>query len=161
MHLKGHFQNAYITHDIEKAIAIVDRHYGKLDYIRIDPDMVLQTPQGEKASSVRVALGWIDTLQIELIQPVSGFVDHYSHVLPADKSNARLNFHHICVRREDLDAMQAEIDALGMPRAFEAGYPGGHFVYVDARETLGHYLEYAWATPESWAWQGWPEGRPI
>ncbi len=161
MHLKGHFQNAYITHDIEKAIAIVDTHYGKLDYIRIDPDMVLTTPQGDKPASVRVALGWIDTLQIELIQPVSGFVDHYAQVLPADTSDARLNFHHICMRRDDLAAMQAEIDAMGLPRAFEASYPGGHFVYVDARATLGHYLEYAWATPESWAWQGWPEGRPV
>jgi hypothetical protein len=24
-------------------------------------------------------------------------------------------------------------------------------VYVDARDTVGHYLEYCWMTPERWA----------
>jgi len=28
------------------------------------------------------------------------------------------------------------------------------FLYLDARETLGHYLEYVWMTDEMWARTG-------
>ena len=28
------------------------------------------------------------------------------------------------------------------------------FLYLDARETLGHYLEYTWMTPARWAQLG-------
>lgn len=83
------------------------------------------------------------------------------NVLPADLHERALHFQHICVRRDDYDAMQEESEASGLPRAFEAPYPGGYFVYLDPPATLGHYLEYAWATPVAWAFQGWPEGRPI
>lgn len=31
--------------------------------------------------------------------------------------------------------------------------------YLDARESLGHYFEYVWASPEGWGMIGWPEGR--
>ena len=157
MYLQGHFQNAYVTHDVERGLDILRRRYGvDAPAMRFDPDMTLKTPDGHKAAKVRVALIWIGMLQVELIQPVSGHVGAYLDVLPADPDDAGLRFHHVCVRRDDLDAMQAEIDASGLPRAFEAAYPGGYFVYLDTRPTLGHYLEYAWATPEGWRAQGWP-----
>jgi hypothetical protein len=28
------------------------------------------------------------------------------------------------------------------------------FVYLDARDLVGHYLEYVWATPERWTQMG-------
>jgi hypothetical protein len=159
--LRGHYQNAYVTRDIGAAMALIDRRYGKLDWITFAPDMVLTTPEGEKETSVRAALGWTGWLQIELIEPVSGYVDPYLSVLPADPNSVVPSLHHIAVRRDDLDAMRAEIAALGLPLAFEGGVPGLAFVYLDARDTLGHYLEYMWATPEGWAMTGWPEGRPV
>ena len=37
----------------------------------------------------------------------------------------------------------------------EGGTPGHLlWLYVDARDTVGHYLEYCWMTPERWAAMG-------
>ena len=58
MFLRNHFQNAYITHDLDKAMALVDDRFGRIDWIVFAPDMILQTPSGPRESSVRAALGW-------------------------------------------------------------------------------------------------------
>jgi hypothetical protein len=158
---KGHFQNAYVTHDLDKAMEMIGDRFGLKDYIVFEPDMILKTPQGNRESSVRAALGWQAGHQIELIQPVSGFLDHYLPYLPADKSDPTPQFHHTAVRRDDLEAMRSEIDRLGLPVLFEGEVPDLIFIYLDARQTLGHCFEYIWATPEGGEMQGWPEGRPI
>lgn len=161
MFVKGHYQNAYVTHDLDRAMELVGNRLGIENYIVFEPDMVLETPGGTREASVRAALGWASGLQFELIQPVSGFVDHYVPYLPDDRTDPTPRFHHIAVRRDDLDAMRGEIDALGWPLAFEGAVPGLTFIYLDARETLGHYFEYVWATPEGWEGQGWPKDRPV
>lgn len=161
MFLQGHYQNAYVTHDLDRAMALLKARYGVDDYIVFEPDMILKTPSGPKASSVRAALAWTGGLQIELIEPVSGHLDHYLPYLPADRSDPVPRLHHIAVRRDDLAAMREEIDRLGLPLAFEGEVPGLVFIYLDARESLGHFLEYVWATPEGWEMIGWPKGRPV
>jgi hypothetical protein len=161
MFLRGQYQNAYVTHDLDKAMALLTDRYGLKDYIVFEPEMVLKTPQGEKPSSVRAALAWAGGLQIELIQPCTGFLDHYLPYLPADISDPTPRFHHIAVRRDDLAAMCAEIAELNLPLAFEGEVPGLVYIYLDARGTLGHYLEYVWASPEGWEMIGWPKGRPV
>ena len=161
MFLKGHYQNAYVTHDLDKAMAMIDRRYGKIDWIVFDPDMVLKTPEGEKQSSLRAAVGWAGGLNIELIQPTRGWNDTYLPFLPEDGSDPTPRFHHIAVRRDNESEMRAEIAELGLPLAFEGSVPGLLFIYLDARQTLGHYLEYVWATPEAWQMQGWPPERPV
>jgi len=161
MFLRGHYQNAYITHDFDKAVALVEQRYGKLEWIVFEPDMLLKTPHGEKESSVKAGLGWVGGLQLEIIQPTKGWREHYDHVLPADCSDIVPRFHHIAVRRDDLDAMRAEIAELGLPLAFEGEVPGLVFIYLDARESLGHYLEYVWASPEGWDMIGWPKDKPL
>ena len=161
MFLQGHYQNAYVTHDLDKAKALLTERYGLTDYVTFEPDMILKTPDGDKPSAVRAAFGWAGGLQIELIQPVSGFVDHYTPFLPSDKSDATPRFHHMAVRRDDLDQMRAEIGRLGVPLAFEGSVPGLVFIYLDARATLGHYLEYIWADKAGWEMMQWPKGRPV
>lgn len=161
MFLRGHYQNAYVTHDLDAAMELLTDRYGLKDYIVFEPDMILKTPQGEKASSVRAALAWDGGLNIELIQPVSGFLDHYLPYLPADKKDPTPRFHHVAVRRDDEQAMRAEIDRLGLPLAFEGYVPGLIFIYLDARASLGHFFEYVWATPEMWTATGWPEGLKL
>jgi hypothetical protein len=161
MFMRGHYQNAYVTHDLDKAMQVISDRYGKIDWIVFAPDMNLRTPQGEKPSSVKAALGWAGGLQLELIQPGAGFQDHYLPFLPADKSDPSPRFHHIAVRRDDLDAMRAEIEQLGLPVAFEGEVPGLVYIYLDARASLGHYFEYVWASPEGWEMIGWPEGRAV
>ncbi len=58
MFLRNHFQNAYVTHNLDKAMKLVDDRFGRIDWIVFDPEMILQTPSGPKESSVRAALGW-------------------------------------------------------------------------------------------------------
>lgn len=161
MFLRNHFQNAYVTHDLERAMALIDDRFGRTDWIVFDPTMILRTPDGPKESTVRAALGWKDGLQIELIQPVSGHLDHYLPALPADHTDPTPRFHHIAVRRDYEAAMREEIEALGFPLIFESSVPGLVFVYLDARETLGHAFEYIWATPEGWEMQGWPKDKLV
>ena len=161
MFMQGHYQNAYVTHDLDAAMELLTDRYGLKDYIVFEPDMILKTPQGDKESSVRAALAWAGGLNIELIQPVSGHLDHYLPYLPTDRNDPTPRFHHVAVRRDDEQAMRDEIDRLGLPLAFEGQVPGLIFIYLDARASLGHYFEYVWATPEMWTATGWPEGLKL
>jgi hypothetical protein len=167
MFLTGHMQNAYVTHDIDRAVEMVGNRFGIERWQRVEPDMVVRTPQGDRPLVCRVASAWAGGLNIELIQPVSGFVDHYVTMLPADRTDATPRFHHVSLRREDEAEMRAEIARLGLPLAFEGpvsikdAIPSLVFVYLDGRASIGHYVEYTWKSAEAWKFVGWPEGRPV
>jgi hypothetical protein len=162
MHLKGHYQNAYLTHDIDHAMAAIDARYGAIDWLQFEPQMEFRTSDGMRPVHLKAAMGWAHGLNLELIQPISGLEEFYRPFLPEDPGDPTPRFHHIAVRRNDLAEMRAEIEALGLPFAFEGDMPGlMNFVYVDARETFGHFLEFLWATPEGWAMQGWPADKPT
>jgi len=167
MFLTGHMQNAYVTHNLDKAMEIVADRFGVEHFDRFDPDMVVNTPIGHQPMVNRVASFWAGGTNIEIIEPVSGYVDHYLAMLPADRSDAVPRFHHISLRRDDEAAMRAEIARLGLPLAFEGpvsikeAIPSLVFVYLDGRATLGHYVEFTWKSPEAWQFVGWPEQRPV
>lgn len=162
MNLAGHYQNAYVTHDLDSAMALIGERYGERDWIRYDPEMTIRTPDGKRQSSVRVALAWYGGLQIELIEPVAGHNAHYECLLPADRSDAVPRFHHMAMRRDDEAAMRAETELLGLPLAFEGDVPDAMvFIYLDARQTMGHFLEYVWANEAGWQMNGWPQDRPV
>jgi hypothetical protein len=162
MFLKGHYQNAYVTHDFARAQAAIDKRFGKADWIVFEPDMILKTPGGDKEASVKAGLAWYGGMQIELIQSTKGWSGQYDMMLPADRSDITPRLHHIALRRENEAEMRQEIAELGLPLLFEGSVPGVTvFIYLDARETLGHFLEYVWSTPEGWEMQGWPAGRPA
>jgi len=167
MMFKGHMQNAYVTHDLEKAMEIVGNKLGVDKFDRFDPDMTVRTPDGERPMVNRVASYWSGGLNVEIIQPVSGAIEHYLTMLPDDRTDAVPRFHHISLRRDDEAAMRAEIAATGWPLAFEgpasikSAIPSLIFVYLDARKTFGHYVEFTWKSAEAWKYVGWPEGRPV
>jgi hypothetical protein len=167
MYLRGHMQNAYVTHDLDKAMAIVGERFKVEKFDRFNPEMTVRTPKGEQPLVTRVASFWAGGLNIELIEPVSGYVDHYVSMLPEDQTDVAPRFHHISLRRDDEAEMRAEIDKLGFNLAFEGpasikeAIPSLVFIYLDARATLGHYLEFTWKSPEGWRFVGWPEGRPV
>lgn len=167
MFLHGHMQNAYVTHDLDKAMEIVGNTYGIEKFDRFDPDMTVNTLEGPQPMVNRVASYWAGGLNIEIIQPVSGFIEHYLSMLPADKTDAVPRFHHISLRRDDEAAMRVEIAELGLPLAFEGplsikeAIPSLVFVYLDGRKSLGHYVEFTWKSAEAWKFVGWPEGRPV
>jgi len=167
MFLQGHMQNAYVTHNLEHAMEIVAQRFGIEKFDRFNPEMTVHTNQGLQPLATKVASFWAGGLNIEIIEPVAGYVEHYVNMLPADKNDAIPRFHHISLRRDDETAMRAEIERLGLPLAFEGPksikepIPSLVFIYLDGRQTLGHYVEFTWKSPEAWEYVGWPKGRPV
>lgn len=153
MYFKGHFQNAYVTRDLTKAVELVKAQYDFRDFVYFEPNTEVYTAKGRGPSVVKVALAWSGNLQIELIEPVSGLVDMYRDYLGPDH---RPRFHHICMRTHDYDQTRAEIERKKWTVAYEGAVPGVKFIYADTRDTLGHYVEYLWASPEMWDGMGGP-----
>jgi hypothetical protein len=160
-------QNAYVTHNLDKAMEIVGNKFGIDKFDIFEPEMVVKTSVGDRPLSTRVASTWVGGLNIEVIEPTGGYVDHYVSMLPQDRSDAVPRFHHMSFRRDDEAEMRKEIASLGLPLAFEGplsikkAIPSLVFIYLDARPMLGHYVEFTWKSPEAWKFVGWPEGRPV
>jgi len=149
------YQTAYVTRNLDQALATLRQRHELSEFIRFDPDIEVRTPSGTGRAQTRVALAWAGRTQIEVIQPVGGLVDLYAPALPDDE--AALGFHHVAVRIDDWEAFQAEIERENYTVAYASGLDGLEFAYIDARDTLGHYVEYMWATPQWWRDLGWPE----
>ena len=142
-----HYQNAYITRDIEKAIQGFRARGGVEKVMSYAGPVEVTTPKGRGTAVSKLAFIWINNLQYELIQPVSGLVDIYRDELPADDS---LKFHHICMRVPEWDSFRARVDQKGYRVVLEGGNDMLKYIYIDGREFVGHYLEYVWMTPERW-----------
>ena len=142
-----HFQNGYITRDIEKALANFREHSGIDNVKSFEVPVEVITPHGCGIATSKLAFVWINNLQYELIQPISGLVDIYREALPADDS---IRFHHSCMRIPDWNDFRARVTQQRWPVVFEGGGDALKFLYLDAREYVGHYLEYVWMTPQRW-----------
>jgi hypothetical protein len=151
MLLENHYQNAYVTRDIEKAVAFFRERYGVPDAKYFEAATEVWTPNGTGVAVNKIAFIWIGKLQYELIQPVSGPVQMYSDELP----DHGIRFHHICMRSFDWDATLAEIERQKLPIVYRGDTSSGlRFVYADARATLGHYLEFTSMPPAIWTAMG-------
>ena len=146
-----HYQNAYVTRDIDKAIESFRARGDVQDACVFEPPVEVQTPTGRGIAVSKLSFIWINNLQYELIQPVSGLVDIYRDALPADDS---LKFHHICMRVDNWQEFRARVAHQRLPVVLEGGSEQLRFLYLDARDFLGHYLEYVWMTPERWTQLG-------
>lgn len=146
MLLQGHYQNAYVTPNIEQAIAGLRDLENVENILQFETPLELWTPQGTGTALMKIALAWIGNLQVELIEPVSGLVDIYRDALPA----SGVRFHHVGMRVKDWDATVAEIERLQLPVVLRGEMPGVKFMYADARQTLGHYLEYVLMPDQAW-----------
>lgn len=151
MLLENHFQNAYVTPDIEKALDIFRTRYGVADPRYFQTEVEVKTPDGVGVAVNKVAFIWIGDLQFEVIEPVSGPVDMYRNEVP----ETGLRFHHICMRSFDWEATLAEVERQKMPIVYRGDTSSGlKFIYADARDTLGHYLEFVWMPPQVWTAMG-------
>ena len=142
-----HYQNAYVTRDIDSAIGQFARQTGRDDIRSFEANVDVITPRGRGKMSTRMTLFWINNLQYEIIQPLSGLVDVYVDSLPEDDS---LRFHHSCMRVDDWDAFRSKVSDKDWPVVLEGGDEHLKFLYLDARSFVGHYLEYTWMTAERW-----------
>jgi hypothetical protein len=149
-----HYQNAYVTRDVDKWIRTFHER-AKVDRVlTYEGSTSVRTPQGDAIQTNKLAFIWVGDLQYELIQPISG-PPLYRHALPPDDG---LVFHHICMRIGNWDEFRARVDTQPYPVALEGGNDMLRFLYLDAREVLGHYLEYTWMTDERWTQMG---GQPV
>jgi len=151
MFLEKHYQNAYVTADLDTALARLSEVHGANSFMSIEVGTQVWTPEGEGIATNRLALGWIGGMQYELIQPVSGPVGIYRDALVPGQL---LRFHHVAMRADDWDGLLANVARKKKPIVYRGETDGLKFIYVDARDTLGHYLEYVWATPEKWQIMG-------
>ncbi|GAB3115164.1 VOC family protein [Aestuariicella hydrocarbonica] len=142
-----HYQNGYITRNIEKAIERFRQNSDVVEVASYEVPVEITTAKGKGTAVSKLAFIWVNNLQYELIEPVSGLVDVYTDELPDDDS---VKFHHSCMRVADWDDFRSRVDEMGYPVVIEGGSDQLKFLYLDAREVVGHYLEYVWMTPERW-----------
>jgi hypothetical protein len=146
-----HYQNAYITRNIDKAVTDFQALADVRKLIRYEGTTEVMTPAGRGPQTNKLAFLWVDDLQYEFIEPGPGIVDIYRNELPADDS---LKFHHICMRVDDWDEFRARVDKQPLPVVMERGGDTLRFLYLDARKLLGHYLEYVWMNDATWTQMG-------
>jgi hypothetical protein len=146
-----HYQNAYVTRDIDKWVATFGERAKVDKLLRFEGTTPVTTVNGPGVQTSKLAFLWVGDLQYELIQPVSGDVAIYGDVLPDGDG---LQFHHVCMRVDDWDDFRARVDQQPYPVVLEGGNEQLRFLYLDARSFLGHYLEYVWMTDLRWAQMG-------
>jgi len=145
-----HYQNGYITRDIDAALAQIKERSG-LEASSFEVTVPVVTLQGAGEGTYKLAFVQVNNLQYEIIQPVAGLVSVYSDHLPVDNS---IRFHHSCMRVDDWSTFRSKVAERGYRVVLEGGSDHLKYVYLDATDYLGHYLEYVWATPERWAQMG-------
>lgn len=157
--LEGHhFQNAYVTRDIEKWVAKFQEQ-AKVDrLIRYEGTIPVTTVKGPGEMSLKVAFIWIGDMQYELIQPIAGDVHVYADSLPADDS---LVFHHVCMRMEDGNDFRARLSQQPFKAVLEGGDGESGYTYLDMREFLGHYVEFSWMPEAQWEGMGYPSPTKL
>jgi hypothetical protein len=151
MLLQGHYQNAYVTRDLDASIATMRVLYGIQDWLTYTAEMEVTTPAGKGPSANKLAFGWVGGLQYELIQPLSGQVGFYTEAL---RDDGGMRFHHVCMRKDDLDAARREVERHKLPIVYEGQTGVTRFFYADARATLGHYLEFVQMADATWKQMG-------
>lgn len=151
MILDNIFQIAYLTRNIDKAMANFRALADIRTEVYTEAEVPVRTPAGPASMHVKLAFMWVGDFQYELIQPISGLEDIYGAYVPHDDS---LAFHHTCVRVDDWDQLRRDVEKQPYPIAFEGGNGPNYFLYLDARKTLGHFLEYAYLPDEIWTATG-------
>ena len=74
--LTGHYQNGYVTHDLDRALTLVTGRYGLTGWTRFEAEVPVKTADGEEAMSVRIASAWAGGNHIEIVQPYGGADRH-------------------------------------------------------------------------------------
>jgi hypothetical protein len=143
----GFSQLAYVTTDLEGAIAV----FAGLGVPLWKRQGLISMPleNGGKIA-FRFALTYAGPLQLEIIEPAGGMDDVYREFLP--DHGFGLAFHHCAFKvptPERLNEIRLEMEAANHPIAVAGGdINSAKFIYVDARDTFGHFLEYIFLTEE-------------
>lgn len=148
--LEGTFrQTAWVTNDMDAALDIFARDYGVVNWFQ-RRDMDLQTGPREFAR-VNLALARRGNSELEIIHPLGGADEVYSHVLKTAQNGVRICFHHICYLLPTPEALErVRLAAHLRGRAIVlagSSDSGATYFYTDDRSTIGHYVEYIYCSP--------------
>ncbi len=133
-------QVAVVVRDIEKAriawaevlgvkppdVSIAEGHFSR-------PTKYMGEPSDAKA---KLAFFEMDNLQIELIQPLGGKSTWQEFL---DKKGEGI--HHIAFAVKNINGVEKQFGAEGMPTVQSGGWDGGAYSYIDASKKLGCVLE--------------------
>jgi len=133
-----YFQTAYVTRDLDAAMALFRARHGDRDYTVIEGHT---RPDGTPAAAQRIALTYLGDTMIELIQPSIEITTIYDHALPDDAESVRL--HHLGYLVDDYDHTFGELTKLGysLPSAGSFG-DALDYIYADTRPDFGHFSEF-------------------
>jgi Glyoxalase/Bleomycin resistance protein/Dioxygenase superfamily len=147
-----HYQNAYVTRNLAKTVDEFAARASARSVATYEATTEVLTADGRRSQTLKLGFVWLGDLQYEFIEPVVEAVPVYSSWLSGGDGP---RFHHSCARVDDWDDFRRRVDDQPCPVVFE-GASGDElkFLYLDARELLGHYLEYTWMTPGRWAQLG-------
>ena len=153
MPIGKHYQNAYVTRNVDKAVESFRQFAETRLILETEVDVALWTPEGEGRGVQKLAFVWVEDLNYELIEPKSGDVlKLYREALP---EGDELSFHHVCHRVDDWAEVTGWIDSHPFEVVLRGGTEGMlQFCYVDTRPWLGHFTEFIWAVPERWGQLG-------
>ena len=142
-----HYQNAYVTRDIDKAVERFTARADVRSVVQFETTNEVLTPFGTRLNHVKLAFIWVGDLQYEFLEPVAEAVPMLASMLPDDD---RPRFHHSCARVPDWEDFRRRVDEQPYPVVFEGEGSDLKYLFLDTRDVLGHYLEYTWMTDASW-----------
>jgi Glyoxalase/Bleomycin resistance protein/Dioxygenase superfamily len=139
-------QIAYVTNDIDRAGKMFRTIYGIenwLDLAAMSGRQTVSIQARQGRIEIRGMIAYVGAVQFELIQPIVDPERLYTDFLPADGAFA-IRFHHLGFNQGGVEAVRALESRLGrdhlIPMATDS--QAMPVFYADARDRLGHYLEY-------------------
>jgi Glyoxalase/Bleomycin resistance protein/Dioxygenase superfamily len=144
-----HSQVAYVTNDLDEAIALFEREYdapGFFVFSNVPPGV--ENPVGPV---LKIALANVGGVEIELIEPVGDTAPLFSDPLTGREGLA-IVFHHVAIRIDgplaNWDRHVASIDFAKHKIVFEGAMGDDlRYFYTDERSALGHCVEHVWMSP--------------
>lgn len=149
----GLYQLAYVTNDFEQALGQCAAIHGVREFAQL-PRININLGAG-RTVVCNLALAWVGTTQLEVIQALEGEVAIYAEGLSS--SGFELKLHHLArlhATRENVEAQVAKYRSEGRALPIDTEEPGwSRYCYADFRRELGHYIEHAWYAPRALQWQ--------
>jgi hypothetical protein len=131
-----HFQIAWNTTDMDRALAIFEQRHGVKEWRRLEGPM----PQGGK---VRMEIGWAGGVMYELLWAEGPGSDIFRSGLPAEGFAVRP--HHLgyyVPTAEAWDAVQKDVEHAGLKVVHTTHVPGFLQAIIVEEPDLGLFLEY-------------------
>ena len=142
----GLFQIAFVTRDLDRAVAEVKRRYGLAEM------MVTRGTQHSPATRIDLALAWIGNWMIELVEPHGDGTSVFEAIAPDDGQLMRQHhLGHLLHGEAEWERLLALVAASGDPIFVEKDTGFFHYVFVDTRATLGFFTEHMICTEKGLA----------